>query len=133
MKTQDKIVNFFCIYTALSIVISIFAWAAVGLGFVSVPIIYTTGIGAAGWALAGLSYMLGLLMVYQLTKYGKVGVAAFAVYPASQALTLAHSYISHGWYYAPSAGSQGTIPAAVISLAMLLYLFSKTNRPLRLA
>lgn len=133
MKSEDKVVNLFCIYTILSIVISILAWMAVGLGLISIPTVYNSSIGIAGWALAGVTYMLGLVMVYRLKKHGETNIPVFAIYPVIQALTLGHSYVSHGWYYAPSAGSQGTIPALVISLVMLVYLFIKTQRPLKLA
>lgn len=70
-ENKDKVVNIFCIYTTLSIVISILAWMAVGLGLVSVSAVYTSSIGAAGWALACLAYMLGLFMVYRLKNMAK--------------------------------------------------------------
>src|SRR5690554_5450779 len=133
MKTKDKVINIFCVYTVLSIAISIVAWLAVALGLVSIPAFYIAEISAAGWTLAGLAYVFGLFMCYRLSKYGSVSVASFAAYPAIQVLVLVHAFTSHGWYYAPSAGSQGTIPAVVISLAMLAYLVSKTRRPFKAA
>ncbi len=124
MKSEDNIIKLFCVYTILSVVISIFAWLAVGIGLVSISPNYIASIGILGWGLACLVYMLGLFMVYRL-KQNQAGPAIFVLYPAAQALALAHALVSQGWYYAPSAGSQGTVPALLISLAMLTYLFSK--------
>lgn len=133
MKTKDKVVNIFCVYTTLSIAISIAAWLAVALGLVSIPAFYIAEISTAEWILAGLAYSCGSFMCYRLSKFGSVSVACFAAYPAIQVLALVHAFTSHGWYYAPSAGSQGTIPAVVISLAMLAYLVSKTRQPFKMA
>lgn len=125
MKARDKIINLFCIYTVLSIAISMLAWAAVGLELLSVSPFITSNISATGWVLGCLIYMFGLYSVYRLHNYARVSIVVFGAYIFFQVIALVSAYMSNGWYYAPSAGSQGTLPALVISCAMLFYLLSK--------
>ena len=133
MKTQDKVLNLFCVYTLLSVVISILAWASVGTGLISVSPIYTSGISGVAWILGAAIYLIAIYLVYQLHNRGRVSIATFGAYFLLQTLALGHGFLSYGWYYAPTAGSQGTIPAVLISLLMLVYLFSKNHETLTLA
>lgn len=128
MEYQDKVVNLFSVYTILSLSISIVAWAAVGLGFISISTEILSGIGLVDWSFAFLVYSLGFYVVYKLYKYGNVNLWVFGAYLVIQATALIYAFGNNGWFFTPGAGSQGTIPAAVISASMLVYLYFRNNK-----
>ena len=66
MKSQDKVIDLFCVYTFASVAISILAWVAVGLDLVTVPSIYTSGIGGLAWGIGVAIYAIAL---YLYTNY----------------------------------------------------------------
>lgn len=127
MKQKEKIINVFIIYTALSISISILAWIMVTLGFVHVPEAITNQIGSFEIALAIIIYGLGIANVWTLSSTKKFYSELFLIYLSSQAFALFLAIIQQGWLFFPAVGSQGTIPALVISTGMFFFLWKKSK------
>lgn len=122
MSRDNKIVNLFCIYTAISIVITAIAWCAVWLNLISVAPFNVANISSMSWLLSGLTGLFGFYTIYKLQNMDRFSIAIFLAYLLLQVAGLTLSYLSNGWIYSPSAGSQGTIPALFISVAMFYYL-----------
>ncbi|MES2676229.1 MAG: hypothetical protein V4660_18470 [Pseudomonadota bacterium] len=122
MSRDNKIVNLFCIYTAISIAITAIAWSAVWLNLISVAPFNVANISSMSWLLSGLTGLFGLYTIYKLKNMDRFSVAAFLIYLVLQFAGLTLSYLANGWIYSPGAGSQGTIPALFISAAMFYYL-----------
>lgn len=125
MKPADKIINLFCVYTFVSIFISIAAWLLVSLGVVLISPLIIPAISEIDWLMAATLYGLGLYSIHRLYLYRNVHMALFISYFALQLVAVTLAYWSQGQIYFPAAGSQGTVPALVISGAMLLYLLEK--------
>lgn len=120
MRLSDTaVVRLFCQYTVASILISIAAWCAVGLGFVSVGAIETSTVD---WFLAAQVYGCGATAVILLWKDSRFSFIALFVYLATQCAALVKAVVFDQLYFLPAAGSQGTVPAVLISLSFLSYL-----------
>ncbi|MGB5371461.1 MAG: hypothetical protein WBN18_13615 [Flavobacteriaceae bacterium] len=131
MNQEHKIINLFNIYTTLSISISMVAWLIVTLGFVNVPAGIINRIGSFEMALAIIIYGLGLANVWTLSKAKKFHGDLFLVYLSSQVLVLILSFVQQGWLFFPAAGSQGTIPAIIITIGMYFFLWKKSKKETR--
>jgi len=125
---KQKIISVFNIYTALSISISLLGWLMVTLGFVHVPEAITSHIGSFEIALAIIIYGLGIANVWTLSRTKKIYNALFLVYLSSQAFALFLAIIQQGRFFFPAAGSQGTIPALVISAGTFFFLWQKSKK-----
>lgn len=131
MNQEHKIINLFNIYTTLSISISMVAWLIVTLGYVNVPAGIINRIGPFEMALAIIIYGLGLANVWTLSKAKKFHGDLFLVYLSSQVLALILSFVQQGWLFFPAAGSQGTIPAIIITIGMYFFLWKKSKKETR--
>ena len=131
MNQEHKIINLFNIYTTLSISISMVAWLIVTLGYVNVPAGIINRIGSFEMALAIIIYGLGLANVWTLSKAKKFHGDLFLVYLSSQVLALILSFVQQGWLFFPAAGSQGTIPAIIITIGMYFFLWKKSKKETR--
>ena len=130
MSQVNKIINLFIVYTILSICISILGWIMVYSGFADVPNDITSQIGPLELTLAVLIYGSGLANVWTLFKFRTFHKSLFIGYIGIQALALILSSVQHGWLFFPAAGSQGTIPAIIISVSMYYYLQKKLENGL---
>lgn len=128
MNQKRKIINLFNIYTTISVCISIAAWLVVTLGFVNIPQDIINGIGPFDIAMGSIIYGLGLANVWTLSRIKIFNSDLFLVYLSSQVLALILSFAQQGWLFFPAAGSQGTIPAMVISVGMYFYLWNKAKK-----
>lgn len=128
MTSEHGIIKLFCVYTFLSIVISILAWLSVAGGIVEVSPWIHSGISVTDWLVAAAIYALGMYAAVRLYRHRFISIPIFALYFGLQLAAVASAYVSKGWIYFPGAGSQGTLPAVAISAAMLLYLAATQHR-----
>lgn len=128
MNQKRQIINLFNIYTILSISISMVAWLTVILGFVNVPSSIINRIGTLEMVLAITIFVLGLANVWTLSKTKEFNNVLFLFYLRSQVLVLILSFVQQGWLFFPAAGSQGTIPAIIITTGMYFFLRKQSKK-----
>ena len=124
---RSKVVNLYCTYTGLSVVISILAWLVVFLGYANVAPAILNDIGVVDWMLGFVIYFMALWIVFNLYKKRPI-LDLFLVYLLAQSAVVWYSFLKHGTLYFAAAGSQATLPAIVISAAMFIYLIAGRNR-----
>lgn len=124
---RSKVVTLFCVYTGLSIGISVSAWIAVALGFVYVSPSVLVEISFVDWIFGACIYCLGAYLIYEL-YHQRLNLFCFATYVLVQSYAVGQSFLVEGVLYFAAAGSQGTFPAVFISVAMLFYLTNSHHR-----